>query len=229
MAEPINIRVVVVDAHPILREGLRATISQHPLCSVVAEAGDLMGAMFACANHPHDVILINYGLSPQDATAIIAEFRSSFPAAQLVVGQLSCDAALLSQLWDMGVSGFLSTRAEASEYGASVLSVSGGGTFFSRDLATALFQSPGGRASAENPAGLTGREIEVLELLASGYCNKEIANMCDLSVRTVETHRLNIRRKTKSNTLSDLVRVAKELGLRTMVSNQSENAGTSRL
>ena len=69
----------------------------------------------------------------------------------------------------------------------------------------------------------------MLELLASGYCNKEIANMCDLSVRTVETHRLNIRRKTKSNTLSDLVRVAKELGLRTMVSNQSENAGTSRL
>lgn len=219
-----NIRVIIVDAHPILREGLRMMINNHPLCDVVAEAGDLMGAMFACANHVHDVILINYGMAPREAVEIITEFRQSFPDARLVVGQLPEDVAQTRQLWSMGVTGFLSGRAEAREYTASVISVWGGGIYFSADLVQQLLLTPHQKPALENARGLTEREIEVLELLTSGYCNKEIATMCDLSVRTVETHRLNIRRKTSSNTLSDLVRVAKEIGLSTMADTNSENS-----
>lgn len=231
--EQIDIRVIIVDAHPILREGLRATVNQHPLCRVVAEAGDLMGAMYACANHEHDVILINYGMAQAEAIRIITEFRQSFPDSRLVVGQLGEDQNLLRQLCEMGVTGFLSPKAEPREYSSSVVSVWGGGLYFSQDLVKVLFQSAALKSQQDNTLGLTQREIEVLELLATGYCNKEIANMCDLSVRTVETHRLNIRRKTKANTLSDLVRVARELGLSNMTETTdnewSGKAGAHRL
>jgi len=90
------------------------------------------------------------------------------------------------------------------------------GNFFSENLTDILFQAKYATSSQKNAYDLTSRELEILSLLANGFCNKEIANKYDLSVRTVETHRLNIRRKTKSNTLSNLVRIARSLGLSNM-------------
>jgi len=91
-------------------------------------------------------------------------------------------------------------------------------------MADTIFQVSQATSEKRNAYGLTGRELEILSLLSSGFCNKEVANKYELSVRTVEAHRLNIRRKTQSNTLSDLVRISRSLGL----ANLSGNAPLSR-
>lgn len=221
LSSNLEIRVIVVDSHPILREGLRTTLNHHPLCNVVAEAGDITSAMYACAQHEHEVILINSGMAPSEALTIIADFKQSFPTSRVVIGQMEADRGLMSSLCDLGVTGFLSPIAETVEYTSAVISVWGGGLYFSADIAQVLMQADD-RNTTTNALGLTARELDVLELLASGYCNKEIAVMRDISIRTVETHRLNIRKKTRTNTLSDLVRVAQELDLSTMGGGQKK-------
>lgn len=215
MSSNLEIRVIVVDSHPMLREGLRTTLNHHPLCSVVAEAGDITSAMYACSQHNHEVVLINYSMAPSEALKIVADFKLAFPSTRIVIGQMEADRGLMANLCEVGVTGFLNSNAETVEYTSAVISVWGGGLYFSAGIAQVLMQTDD-RHKQSNALGLTTRELDVLELLASGYCNKEIANMRDISIRTVETHRLNIRKKTHTNTLSDLVRVAQELGLSAM-------------
>jgi DNA-binding NarL/FixJ family response regulator len=89
----------------------------------------------------------------------------------------------------------------------------GGGTYFSQSLAQAAFQRRRIATGSAARFGLTGREIEVLRFICGGFSNKDIARRLDLSVRTVETHRLNIRKKTQAERLRDLVNVARQLGL----------------
>lgn len=203
------------------------TLNQHPLCKVVAESGDIVGAQYACSQHEHDVVLINFSMATAEAIGIVSDFKQAFPDSRIIMGQVDADRKVMAELCDVGVTGFLSPKAETVEYTSAAISVWGGGLYFSSDIADILMKAPDASPSEQNTLGLTTREIDILGLLASGYCNKEVATMRDISIRTVETHRLNIRKKTRANTLSDLVRIAKELGLETMGSGPSitsENA-----
>ena len=123
------------------------------------------------------------------------------------------DLSLLQEFRSCGTDGFIGQEANSGEYNAAVQTVIAGDSFFSKNLTDIIFRINQATMDKSNAFGLTTREMEILSLLANGYCNKEIANKFDLSVRTVETHRLNIRRKTSSNTLSDLIRIARSLGL----------------
>lgn len=227
LSQSLEIRVIIIDSHPMLREGLRTTVNQHPLCRVVAESGDIAGAQYACTQHPHDVVLINFSMAPSEAITIVKDFKQAFPDTRIIMGQVDANRKVMSELCNVGVTGFLSPTAEAVEYTSATISVWGGGLYFSADIAQVLMNATDANGPEHNTMGLTARELDVLELLAGGYCNKEIANMRNISIRTVETHRLNIRKKTRANTLSDLVRIAKELGLQAMGSGPSitsENA-----
>lgn len=227
MSLSLEIRVVIIDSHPMLREGLRTTLNQHPLCKVVAESGDITGAQYACTQHEHDVVLINFSMAPSEAISIVSDFKQAFPETRIIMGQVDADKKVMAKLCEVGVTGFLSPTAETVEYTSAAISVWGGGLYFSGDIAEILMKASDAHPSEQNSLGLTTREIDILGLLASGYCNKEVATMRDISIRTVETHRLNIRKKTRANTLSDLVRTAKELGLETMGNGPtitSENA-----
>lgn len=221
MSQSLKIRVVIVDSHPMLREGLRTTLNQHPLCEVVAESGDIAGAQYACTQHPHDVVLINFSMAPSEAISIVQDFKQAFPESRIIMGQMDADRRVMAKLCEVGVTGFLSPTAQTVEYTSAAISVWGGGLYFSAEIAEILMKATDGHAPEQNTLGLTSRELDILELLAGGYCNKEVATMRNISIRTVETHRLNIRKKTRANTLSDLVRIAKELGLETMGNSPS--------
>ncbi|KAG1700382.1 Transcriptional regulatory protein MctR [Nymphon striatum] len=138
---------------------------------------------------------------------------------KVIISSIEEDANVLHDLRKCGADGFISKDATSGEYSAAVQAVTAGGLYFSQNMANTIFQVALATNDKRNAYGLTGREMEILSLLSSGYCNKEVANKYDLSVRTVEAHRLNIRRKTQSNTLSDLVRVSRSLGLANMTGN----------
>lgn len=205
--------VLVVDSHPIVREGLKQFLEADGACKVVAEAGDGPAALFASNQHAHDVLLVNAVLPGSDIFDIVRTYKAENAEHRVVVCHVNAEIGLLQEFRKNGVDAFIGQQAHSGEYSAAVKAVMAGGSFFSDNLTNVMFKM--GKSSGEigNAYGLTGREIEILSLLANGLCNKEIANRFDLSVRTVETHRLNIRRKTTSNTLSDLVRIARSLGI----------------
>lgn len=216
-----DIKVVVVDSHPIVREGLRQFLETNGGCKVIAEAGDADAALYASDVHEHDVLVTNATIPGCDVFEFIQKFKKNFPTRKVVVCYIGQDAGLLQEFKQSGTDGFIGQDATSGEYSAAVKAVIEGGNFFSENLTNILFQVRSATVGKKNAYDLTNRELEVLSLLASGYCNKEIANKHNLSVRTVETHRLSIRRKTNSNTLSHLVRVARSLGLSNMGGDMS--------
>lgn len=214
--EAKKIKVVVVDTHPIVREGLRQFLESNGGCEVIAEAGDADAALYASTNHEHDVLLTNAVIPGSDVFNFISKYKSSHKDQKVVVCYIGQDAGLLQEFKQCGTDGFIGQNATSGEYSIAVKAVMEGGNFFSENLADVLFHVGNATSGKQNAYELTARELEILTLLASGFCNKEIANKYNLSVRTVETHRLSIRRKTNSNTLSHLVRVARSLGLSNM-------------
>ena len=208
-----EMKVLVVDPHPIVREGLRQFLETQELCYVVAEADDGNSALAESEKHEHDVMLINAVLPGSDIFNTISSYKSKFSDRRVVVCHVVADLSTLQEFHKSGADGFIGQNAKSSEYNIAVRTVMEGGCFFSGNLADAVFSVSKAGQDATNAYGLTSRELEILSLLANGLCNKEIANQFDLSVRTVEAHRLNIRRKTTSNTLSELVRVARSLGI----------------
>lgn len=208
-----RMRVLVVDPHPIVREGLRQFLESLDACKVVAEAGDGESALLACDENEHDVMLINSVIPGADIFSLIARYKETAENRKVVVCHIASDLSLLQEFHKCGTDGFIGQHAQSGEYSVAVRTVVEGGCFLSGNLSETLFTIGNVNSDSTNAYGLTSRELEILSLLANGLCNKEIANHYDLSVRTVEAHRLNIRRKTTSNTLSELVRVARSLGI----------------
>lgn len=226
------IRVVLVENHPIVRQGLINFLESNTKIEVVAEAEDGPSAIFACEKHDHDIVIINAVLPGSDTFQIISSMKKK-ANAKIIVSSIEQDINVLHDIRKCGADGFIGKDALANEYLAAIATVNAGGTYFSQNMADTIFQVSRATSEKRNAYGLTERELEILSLLSSGFCNKEVANKYELSVRTVEAHRLNIRRKTQSNTLSDLVRISRALGLANLSGNmplaRSEELYTGRV
>ena len=224
--EDKRIKIVLVENHPIVRQGLKTYLEANANIAVVAEADDGAAAIFACEKNDHHIVVVNAVLPGSDTFQMIASLKKK-NNSKIIVSSIEQDINILHDIRKCGADGFLGKDALASEYLAAISTVNVGGTYFSQDMADTIFQMSRATSERRNAYGLTGRELEILSMLSSGYCNKEVANKYELSVRTVEAHRLNIRRKTQSNTLSDLVRISRSLGLANlsgnMPSRHSEN------
>lgn len=212
------IKIILVENHPIVLEGLRVSLEADVAYEVVAQAEDGPSAILACETYVHDVVIINAVIPGSDTFQVISTIKNR-SNSKIIVASVEQDLNILHDIRKCGATGFIGKDASSQEYAAAIKTVNVGGIYFSQNMADAIFQVAQATSEKRNAYGLTGRELEILSLLSSGYCNKEVANKYDLSVRTVEAHRLNIRRKTQSNTLSDLVRVSKSLGLANMAGN----------
>ena len=208
--DSVAMNVIVVDPHPIGREGLRACLEANS-CNVVAAASDGAAAVVAANDHPGATVIVSATLTRPNAATTVRRLRQIAPDSEIVVIGVGDDPLFVRDLINQGVGGIVSSDAPTDEYWTAVHAVRFGATYLSGVIAQQVFQPGTRRTPAENPYGLTMREIDILRSLAEGMSNKEVARRLDLSVRTVETHRLNIRRKTNSHNLSDLVRISRML------------------
>lgn len=220
--EDKHIKVVLVENHPIVRQGLKTYLEANANLEVVAEAEDGLAAIFACEKYNHHIVIINAIMPGSDAFQVISSIKKKINS-KIIVSSIEQDINVLHDIRKCGADGFIGKDALASEYLAAISTVNVGGIYFSQNMADTIFQVSQATSEKRNAYGLTGRELEILSLLSSGFCNKEVANKYELSVRTVEAHRLNIRRKTQSNTLSDLVRISRSLGLANLSGNRPQN------
>ena len=205
------IRIVIADAHPMMREGLKATLDKVADFKVVAEAGDGYAAVLATASHAADVVVLDSALPRLDGYETIVRLRAQNPDLRILVSLNANETFDVQEFVQAGANGILARNTAASEFMTAIRAVVNGGAYFSNALVLSLMNRSQKKGGQVNMYGLTTRELEILRQIGSGFSNKDIARRLDLSVRTVETHRLNIRKKTNATRFKDLLEIARRL------------------
>ncbi len=200
------IRVVLVDDHPVVRAGLRALIDGQDDLAVVGEAGDLSGAERVVATERPDVVLMDLSLGdgPGGAEATARITALADPPRVLVLTTYDTEADIIRAL-DAGAKGYLLKDAPPEELWAGIRSTARGETVLAASVASTLVR----RAASPGPV-VTEREVEVLELLARGLGNKEMARDLYVSEATVKSHLSHIYTKLGVDTRSGAVAAAIE-------------------
>ncbi len=196
------INILLVDDHPLVRDGLHARLDAVPHFRVVAEAGGAEEALREAAQRDVDLVLMDInmrGISGIEATAM---FREQFPDVAVLILSMHDKLEYVTQAMQAGARGYVLKDAPSKDIVLAIDTVAAGGIYYSPQLARQL-----ARPLVQDNQ-LTLREQEVLKHLADGQSNKQIATVMALSVRTVETHRLNIKRKLGIEGQAELIKFA---------------------
>ena len=210
-----EIRVFMADDHAVVLEGLRALIDGQPGMTVVGVAGDGDAALETVGELHPDVIVIDISMPGTSGAPLAQRLRRACPAAQVLVLTVHEDRSYLRQLLEAGASGYVLKRAAAAELIDAIRAVAHGGIYIDSSLADHVKKGLiGGRPSHEErePGDLTERESAVLQLIARGYSNKEIASQLTISVKTVETHKARAMERLNLSSRVDIVRYAVQQG-----------------
>jgi DNA-binding NarL/FixJ family response regulator len=207
-------RVLVVDDHTLVREGLRELIASKPGFVVVGEAADGLAAVEAAAQLRPDVVVMDVWLPKLSGILALVEMRRANPRIRVLMLSAHDRANLVLDALRAGASGYLLKSAAASELIAAIVAVRNGEKYLSPAVAENVVQralDPEVQRGAL--ASLTAREREILQRLAEGLSAKEIGSQLHISVRTVETHRASLMRKLGIRKTASLVRFAIREGL----------------
>ena len=201
------IRILIADDHDVVRSGLRHVIEAQPNWQVVAEAGDGKEAVQKALETKPDVAVIDYSLPLINGVEVTRQIRSVHPHTEVLIFTMHDNETLIEELLKAGARGYLvKTDAQRHLIGA-IEALAAHKPFFTGKVSEALLDSfllgP-----ARDRSALTHRERGVVQLVAEGYTNKQIAGLLDSSLKTVETHRAAIMRKLNLTSPAALVRYA---------------------
>lgn len=197
-------RIMIVDDHPMIRDGLRARLESMPGVQVVAETGSADEALQHAARQAIDLVLMDINLNGASGIELTGKFQSDFPDIAVLILSMHNKAEYVLQSIRAGARGYVLKDAPGSDIVRAIEAVLNGGIYYSASLMPIIAQP---RVKQES---LTARERQVLEQIARGASNKSIAETLDLSVRTVETHCLNIKRKLNIEGRTELIKFALE-------------------
>ena len=207
-ADADRISVVLADDHELVREGIRMVLESEPDIEVVAQAPDAETAARYVLGHKPTILVLDLSMPGAPSLDLIPKMLESSPDTAVIVVTMQNEPAFARQALRAGAKGFVVKQSAAAELVSAVRAVLGGETYINPNLGARMAAEPA--TPTGPPDDLTPREVEVLGLLALGYMNPEIADRLVLSVRTVETHRANIQRKTGLSTRAELVAYAIE-------------------
>ena len=204
--EPI--RLVIADDHAVVRTGLKLLLEAEDGVAVVAEAGEIETTKRMVAAHRPDVLVLDLNMPGPASLPAIPELAQQ---TSVVVLTMQNDPAFARQALQSGALGYVLKEAADAELVGAVRAAAEGRTYLNPELGAQLAAAPS--ESTGPPDRLTEREVEILRLIALGHTNAEIGKQLYLSVRTVESHRAQVQRKTGRTTRAELVRYALDHGL----------------
>ncbi len=204
------VTVVLADDHVIVRDGIRMVLESEPDIQVVAEAGTAEDAARYVLGHKPSILVLDLNMPGESSLDLIPSILKSSSDTRIIVLTMQSEPAFVRSALQAGASGYVVKHSAAKELVDAIRTAMKGETYLNPSLGARLAAAPDAGAA---PDELTPREIEVLGLLAQGYMNPEVAQQLVLSVRTVETHRANIQRKTGISTRAELIAYAKEHNL----------------
>ena len=205
------ISIVLADDHELVRDGIRMVLEAEPDFEVVAQAADAETAARYVLGHKPRILILDLNMPGTSSLELMPRIVESSPSTAVIVLTMQNEPSFARQALRAGAKGFVIKQSAATELVAAVRAVLAGDTYINPNLGARMAAEPD--TPAGPPDDLTPREIEVLGLLALGYMNPEVADKLVLSVRTVETHRANIQRKTGLTTRAELIAYAIENGL----------------
>ena len=200
--------VAVVDDHPALRLGVIGILKQIPDIEVVGEAGSGTELMALLEDGAPDVLLLDISMPGFDVFQAVPRVQKMYPGVRIIIVTIHEDEKHVCRLVELGVDGYLVKEEPAGEYVKAIHAVAAGGTYFSQRIIPVMVSN-----NNHSTPALTLRELEVLELIATGASTADMAEQLFITPRTVTTHISNMYRKLEVNNRTALLRKAIELGL----------------
>jgi len=206
-----KLKILIVDDHQILIDGIEAMLQDVDNFEVVAKLLDGKLALSYLTNNKVDILLTDLYMPKMTGIELTQRVKKEFPDVKVLALSVSYDVSIVHDLMDAGISGFILKTIGRNELIEAINEVSRGNVYFSREVSNEILRSLANRnESEEETYRLTDREIEILKLIAQEFSNADIAKQLYISERTVETHRKNIYRKTNTKTIVGLIKYAVE-------------------
>jgi len=210
MSQMKKLRILVVDDHATVREGLKLILGSESDIEVVGDTGDGQSAITLARELLPDVVLMDISMPGLHGLKATAKLKECCPEVRVLALTRHQEDGYLQQMLRAGASGYVLKQSPPAELLHAVRAVANGGKYLDVAVAGKMIGNYASRnpTSAGPLAELTEREAEVLRLISWGYSNKEIAAQLDLSVKTIEAHKANAMKKLGMNSRIDIVRYA---------------------
>jgi DNA-binding NarL/FixJ family response regulator len=213
---PAKIRIVLADDHALVRQGFRRILEDESDLAVVGEAGSGLEAIELVKTVQPDVVVMDMAMPEMNGLHAAREILKQRPSTRILILSMYSDEQYVRNALDAGVHGYILKGALETDMIRAIRAVAAGQQYLSPELASVLIralQSKSGTADDDPYERLTQREKQVLQLIAHGKSNKEIAVLLDLSVNTVAVHRANLMNTLQIHKAAELVLYAVKRGL----------------
>jgi len=208
-------KVLLADDHAILREGIRMVLDSQPGIAVVGEAEDGRQAIDMVEKLQPDVVVMDIAMPGLNGAEATRQIKRRFPYTKVVILTMHENHQYLIQIVNAGATGCVLKRAAGTELVTAVRAAARGESYFSPAIASMVLEDYRVRLAQDRDEVdlLTEREREVLQLVAEGRTNKQIADLLIVSIKTVQTHRAHIMEKLGVHDRTDLVKYAIRMGM----------------
>lgn len=211
-----SVRIVLVDDHEIVREGLRHTLVPEPDFEIIGEAGDGHTALKLVEQLLPAIVVMDLGLPDGDGLSFARQMLARWPACKVIILSGLADRQHLDEAIEAGVTGYVVKVNASRELIRAIRAATRGETYLCPEATTTLLGGYKELLAVNRQLGrsaLSEREAEVLRLIADGCNTKEVAGKLGLSVKTVETHRVRIMSKLDLHSVAELTKYAIRIGL----------------
>jgi DNA-binding NarL/FixJ family response regulator len=209
-------RIIIADDHQLVAEGLKAIIesgNEHKVIAVAMNGSELIKQLELVQP---ELLLLDVDMPVMNGIEAMQLLQKNYPDLKVIVLSMHEEKSLVKKFVDMGACGFLIKNTDQDELLMAIKRIIGGGQYFSSALTMNMMSHNsaiiGDEVYDSKKAMLTGREIEILKLIAEGYSNKEIGDKLFISHRTVDTHRTNLMKKLEVTNIAGLIRYAIKSG-----------------
>lgn len=207
-----KIKLFILDDHQMLIDGLKALLENEQRYSIVGTALNANNALKLIGETLPDIVLTDINMPEINGVEFARSLKSEFPNIKVIALSMFGESAIISEMINAGVVGYILKNTGKEELLAALNKIAAGGMFFSDEVAVEMMKSAmeASKKQEKSSVFLTGREKEIVKLIAKEYSNAQIADQLFISERTVESHRKNIFRKANVKSIVGLIKYAIE-------------------
>jgi len=211
--------IMIVDDHPLFREGLKTIVNRDQKYTVAAEAGNGKEGIQLAKIHKPDIMLVDISMPGKNGIQMIRELKEALPKTYFIIISMHSEADYIVEAFRAGATGYMIKESAAAQLIRGLDTVAAGELFLdnalSQEVVFKLLQNKSDKDSGRSDpySSLTSREQEVMRMLAEGLTPKDVAKKLYISPKTVENHRTNLMKKLGLQSTVELIRYAARLGL----------------
>lgn len=210
-----RVRIAIVDDHPMVRRGMISMLEDEADFELVGEAATASEALDLLESDPPDLAIVDISLPGMNGIELIKRLHGRWPELKILVTSMHDERVFAERALRAGAVGYIEKRQAIRELVRAIRQVNDGQVYLSEDMTERVLQRLTGRAREKEKRlsiaeKLTDREIEIFLLIGEGITTQEIAERLGISVKTVESHRENIKQKVGAENINELIRLAVE-------------------